>query len=231
MVILRLVTQMLEDRPDSELEKIADRCVDAILNRHLNPEFDLINEVLTHDMKLPDNAFDQFVYTGHALETLWMLLFEAIRRKDAELFIKTSRCFKRHLEVAWDDVYEGVFRCLVHVDDNIWKLDKVLWLQEEVLIGLLCIIEYSGAPWAQAWFNKLYRYVKEKFPLQRYGLPLWILGADRKVTFERNSDRVGNFHHPRHLMLNLISIERIINRKGAVSELFNEDLKLRMGSS
>jgi mannose/cellobiose epimerase-like protein (N-acyl-D-glucosamine 2-epimerase family) len=220
MVILRLVTQMLETKPDPELEKIVDRCIQAIMNKHRNPEFDLINEVLDHDMTLPDNAFAQFVYTGHAIETLWMVLYEAARKKDIALFKEASRCFKRHLEVAWDDVYGGAFRCLIHVDDNIWEVDKVLWLQEEILIGLLFIIEHSGAQWAIDWFDTMYSYVKEKYPLKQYGLPLWILGGDRKVTFERDSERVGNFHHPRHLMLNLLSLKRIIKRKGVVSDLF-----------
>ncbi len=67
MVIIRLVSQMLEYRSDPELEKIADECVDAIMNYHFNPEFSLINEVLNHGLSRPEGAFSQFVYTGHAI--------------------------------------------------------------------------------------------------------------------------------------------------------------------
>jgi len=56
--------------------------------------------------------------------------------------------------------------------------------------------------------------------LRQYGYSLWILGADRKVTFEKEYTRVGDFHHPRHLMLNFLSIERMIKRDGTVSDLF-----------
>ena len=117
-------------------------------------------------------------------------------------------------------VYGGAFRCLVHVDDNVWKVDKVLWLQEEVLIGTLFMIDHTGDQWARDWFSKMYTYVMDKFPLRQYGYPLWILSADRKVTFREKASRVGNFHHPRHLMLNLLALDRIIGRGNRISGLF-----------
>jgi mannose/cellobiose epimerase-like protein (N-acyl-D-glucosamine 2-epimerase family) len=213
MVFIRLVSQMLQYKSDPELEKIADRSIDAIMNYHFNPEYKLISEVLNHDLTRPEGPFSQFVYTGHAIETMWMILYEAERRNDQKLFDLVTERFKRHVKVAKDDVYGGVFRSLVHVDDNIWKVDKVLWAQEEVLIGSLFILEHTGAPWAKDMFEKQWKYVIDKYPLKQYGYPLWILGADRKVTFEKHYSRVGNFHHPRHLMLNILTLERIIERK------------------
>jgi N-acylglucosamine 2-epimerase len=66
----------------------------------------------------------------------------------------------------------------------------------------------------------MFDYVRANYPLKRYGFPLWITTSDRKVTFERHSTRVENFHHPRHLMLNLLSLERMIECGGKVSEVF-----------
>ena len=210
MVLLRLATQMLETQADEYIEGVAERCVEAILDRHYNPEFGLLNEVVNHDFSRPTNGLEQFCYTGHAIETLWMVMFEARRRQDPALYERTADMFRRHVEIAWDDVHGGFFRSLDNVDENLWKTDKVLWLQEEVLIGTLFMIERTNDPWARDWFEKTYRYVREKFPLEQYGYPLWILGADRKVTFVEEATRVGNFHHPRHLMLNLLAIERLM---------------------
>ena len=89
-----------------------------------------------------------------------------------------------------------------------------------MLLGSLFVIEHTGAKWAKDMFEKTWNYVIDKYPLKQYGFPIWILYADRKVTFERHYERVGNFHHPRHLMLNILSLERIIERKGRVSKLF-----------
>ncbi|MFH1742047.1 MAG: AGE family epimerase/isomerase [bacterium] len=220
MVLIRVATQMLRTKTDADLEQLAGRCVDAIMNYQYNPEFGLNNELINHDLSRPDNEYAQLVYTGHALETLWMVMDEAVRTRNKALFEETAERFRRHFEVAWDDVYGGVFRNLQHVDNNIWEVDKVLWAQEEVLIGALMIVEHSGLDWASGIFWKMYDYVMEHYPLKKHGYPLWNLAADRKATFEEQTTRVGNYHHPRHLMLNLLSLERMIERKGRTSGIF-----------
>ncbi|MCE5248839.1 AGE family epimerase/isomerase [bacterium] len=220
MVLVRLTTQMLTHKQDSDIEAVNKRCVEAITKYHFNPQFDLINEIVNHDMSRPDNEIAQLVYTGHAIETLWMVMSEAARSRNKELFFTAAEWFRRHVEVAWDDVYGGVFAGLKHVDNNEWTLDKVLWAQEEVLIGSLLIVEHTGEQWAKDIFRRMFTYVREKFPLKQYGFPIWILAADRKVTFVPHYNRVGNFHHPRHLMLNLLALDRMIKRGGKVSDLF-----------
>jgi mannose/cellobiose epimerase-like protein (N-acyl-D-glucosamine 2-epimerase family) len=220
MVLVRVATQMLEMRPDAELEKIAARSVDAVLNHHYNPAFRLNNELLNHDLSRPANEYAQLVYTGHGIETLWMMLDEVVRLKDKKLFDTFAERFRRHVEVAWDDVYGGVFRNLMNVDQNLWTLDKVLWAQEEVLIGSLFIYEKTGANWARQMFNQMFEYVQKTFPLKKYGSPIWMYAGNRKVEFEEfktRPKRIENYHHPRHLMLNLLSLERMIKRNGGVS--------------
>ncbi len=221
-VLLRLGTQMLEFKSDPEVETVNERCVDMILNRHYNPDYGLNQELLNHDFSRPGNEITQYVCTGHSIETLWMVLFEAVRLKDKALFNRTAESFRRHCEVAWDDVYGGVFYGLRHVDDNVWWVHKPGWCQMEALIGLLCIIEHTGDAWAKEYFNKLYPWVMAKFPLKQYGYPLWIDYADRKVTFDKGdgSRRAENFHHPRQLMLNFLSVERMIERGGMISGIF-----------
>ena len=220
MVLIRVVTQMLEMHQDAELEKIVARSVDVVLNHHFNPEFGLNNELLNHDLSRPRNEYEQLVYTGHGIEALWMLLFEAERMKNKELFNTFAERFRRHVEVAWDDVYGGVFRNLMNVNENRWTLDKVLWAQEEVLIGSLYIFEKTRADWAREMFDRTYEHVIKTYPLKKYGSPLWMYAGNRKVEFEEfktRPKRVENYHHPRHLMLNILSLDRMINRSGRTS--------------
>ena len=209
MVLLRLATQMLRYEPDPKLADLADRALDALMNRHYNAAFDLNNEFLNHDYTLPQNEYAQFVYTGHTIETMWMVMDEALRRKDASLFDVAAGRFRRHMEVAWDDVYGGLFRGVRNVDRNDWLLDKVLWEQEEAMIGCLLLIEHRGHAWEREMFDRLYRYVHDRYRLDRYGLPLWITAADRKVTFEPHYNRIENYHHPRFLMWSLLALQRI----------------------
>jgi N-acylglucosamine 2-epimerase len=217
MIFLRSLTQILEQGPDPEMEKLADRCLDAILNHHLNPKYKLFNELLNHDFSSPDNEFKYFAYTGHGIETCWMLMFEAARRKDRALFKQSTDIFKHHLEVAKDDVYGGYFRCLDHVENNTWKVDKVLWLQEEILIGSLFMAEQTGDPWAQAVFKETFDYVHAKF--DKPGDAFWTAGGDRYVD-DHIKTRAEHYHHPRHLMLNLMALNRMIEKKGKVISVF-----------
>lgn len=213
MTLIRAATQMLEMRSDRDIEAVADRCVDAVTKHHYNSEFGLINELINHDLSRPANEYAQLVYTGHCIENLWMLMLEAVRRRDENLFDKLVDWFKRHVEVAWDDVYGGVFRNLQNVNKNAWVVDKVLWAQEEVLIGSLLIVERRGFDWAVEMFRRTNTYVRAKYSLKQYGSPLWMYASDRKVSYEaflKLPKRVENFHHPRHLMLNLLSLERML---------------------
>ena len=210
MLLLRLTSQMLAARDDKQVKDIADRSLDAIFNHHYNSDYDLFNEVLQHDMSRPTNEYRDLSYTGHGIEVLWMVLYEAHRRGDKSLFGKATRLLRRNIEVAWDDVYGGLFRGLKNVDDNDWILDKALWVQEEALIGTLFVVEKTGHQWARDWFAKIFKFVQEKYPLKKHGYPLWDHWPDRKVTFVKHYNRIENFHHPRHLMLNLLSLERMM---------------------
>jgi len=211
MVILRLSSQLLRQKYDKKIEAVADRCLDAVLNYHYNPEYNLFNEVLCHDLTRPLNEYGSLSYTGHSIEILWMIMDEALRRKDNKLFDKASGLLKYHLGIAWDDEYGGFFRGLKNVDENIWILDKALWLQEEALIGTLIVAEQTGQKWAIDWFNRIFTYVHDKFVLKKHGYALWNPWTDRKGTFKKHYPRIENFHHPRHLMINLLTIKRMLD--------------------
>ena len=215
MVSIRALTPMLASapEPDPALQAIADRCVDAVVHRHFNPAYRLNNELLDHDLSRPQNEYARLVYTGHSIETLWMLLHEAMRRRDRALFDLLADRFRRHVEVAWDDVYGGVWRNLMDVEANRWTLDKVLWAQEEVLIGSLLVYEQTGAPWAYELFARALAYVEATFPLAAHGSPLWMYAGDRQVAYDEfltRPRRCEHYHHPRHLMLNLQMLDRLI---------------------
>lgn len=216
MVLLIGSTHMLMHREDPAIREISDRSIDAIMNHHLNSKYRLLNEGLNHDLSVPNNEFSQFAYMGHGIETLWMVMYEAVRRGDSRLFERSAAEFKHHVNVAHDAVYGGYFRSLDHVDNHTWKVDKVLWLQEEVLIGTMMMIEHTNDPWALNCFRETLHYVQEHFV--HPGYRFWSTGGDRKLEEYRMS-RAEHYHHPRHLMLNLLALERMIDRGGRPSGL------------
>jgi mannose/cellobiose epimerase-like protein (N-acyl-D-glucosamine 2-epimerase family) len=216
---IRVLTQVLKQLPDPGLETRLACAVDVVIHRFWNAERRLNNEVLTHDYQLPTDGSQNFFYLGHSIVTFWMIMMEAMRKRDRSLFDLAAERFRRHVEAAWDDVYGGLFRGIYL--DGTPVSDKRLWVLDEALIGTMIIIEHTDLEWPLSWFNRVYHCVEDKFSLKQYGFPLWILEADRKITFEPRTARKGNYHHPRQLMLNLLALERMSQRKGVASELWN----------
>jgi mannose/cellobiose epimerase-like protein (N-acyl-D-glucosamine 2-epimerase family) len=218
MLFLSLSTQMLKHEPDADLEKLAARCVDAIMNYHVNKNYGLTNEYINHDFSLPDNEYAQFSVIGHGLETLAFVMFEAARIKDSRLFHAAETVFKKHVDVAADALYGGYFHSLQHVDNYTWSLGKSLWCQQEVLNGTLFLIEHTGDEWAQRHFERTDKYIYEKFfnPDNKF----WHSGGDRKMS-DPNISLMEHYHHARQLMLGILSVERIINRGSKISGLFD----------
>lgn len=213
MVLIRTVSQMLDWRSNAELEALLDRSITAFLEHHYNPRFQLFNELICHDLSRPGNEYERLVYAGHAIETLWMILWEARRRSDTSLFDTVAAHFRRHCEVARDRVYGGLLRNFIDVDQNIWTLDKTLFPHQEALIGSLLMIEETGDPWALEFYTGLEAYTREHFPLRSLHSPLWQLVGDRQVTPPHDMIRVENYHQPRFLMLSLQAIQGMIERK------------------
>jgi mannose/cellobiose epimerase-like protein (N-acyl-D-glucosamine 2-epimerase family) len=223
MLFMWFGTNWLKSKPDAELEKIVDRCLTALLDHHLNPEFDLWNLVINHDLSRPSGeniAHARLAGCGHATEATWMIMYEAVRRKDKSLFDRAAAVFKRHVDVSRDDVYGGVFNDLEDVDENRWGLAKIFWAQAFVLIGSLQAVEHAGAPWARDMFTKQFEYVESRCRLDRWGFPLVIDSADRRVSALPKASRKDIYHHPRYLMLCLEALERMARRGGKTSGVF-----------
>lgn len=215
MIILRNSTQMLEQKHDDEIDDLAKRCVKAIMGHHLNPEYNLLNITLSHNLgRILQGKYSQETSFGLGVQSLWMVMFEALRKKDTQLFDEAKALFKRHVEVARDTVYGGYFWSMDHVNDQVFRLGKTLSIHDEVLIGALFLIEHTNDTWAEECFTATYQYINGKFINPRYAFA--IESGDRKM-LEHNRKGVGIYHHPRQLMLNLLAFERIIERKGKTS--------------
>ena len=157
MIFLRSATQFLELEADPDIQRLADRCVEAIMKYHFNPQYGLTNENIKHDLSRPDHDMAKFFYLGHGCETLWMVMAEAVCPKDAELFNRAAEVFKSSVEVATDAVEGGHFRPLDNVDTHTFKVDKVTWLQEEILIGTMMLMVHTQEDeWARERFAQTY---------------------------------------------------------------------------
>lgn len=219
MLILRLTTQMLAKHPDPEVEAIADRCIDMMMNYHYNPECGLVNEYLNPDLTRIKGGYGD-MSVGHGQEGMWMAMERALVKKDKKLFDTCAERLKFHIEVFWDDVYGGEFLELRSIENNRWDTRKALWLHDEICIGTMMAIEHSNPVWARRWYAQCFNFIRQKLDNRNYSCVGWEVFPDRWATFDPKYDRIENFHHPRHCMLDMQAIDRIRKRGGRVSGVF-----------
>ena len=218
MIMIRIASQMLEYGPDREVEEVVERCLEAIMDKHFNPRYGLMNEVLNHDFTRPDNGYERWSYLGHALETLWFVMEEGVRRGDRALFDTAAERFARHLEAAWDPVFGGVFRSLNDVDRHVWMLDKIYLFHPEALIGLVMLVEHTGSRWSREWYGRVYAYMRSVMDIRAHGYNPWYTVQDREGLPNPKDERIDNYHYPQHLMLNLQAIDRMIQKRNGAGK-------------
>jgi N-acylglucosamine 2-epimerase len=221
-----ICTQMLRRWPDDEMEAIAAHAVAAILQHHHNPETALNDEVLQADMSRSPEAAGLTVF-GHSIEALWMVLDDAVRRRDAAGVDLCAGRIHRHLEVGWDRVFGGLCHAVrVDAGDFQWPVEhpvgtdlefrlvgeyhymKTFWSLAEGLVAVLKVLEQRPATaWAGEYFHRIQATLDERLSVRSLGFPLYVLFAGRRMELARHATRQDNYHHPRMLMFALKSLE------------------------
>ncbi len=230
MVNLNIATQILKRWKDPGIEALAQKCVDAVINRHYNPDIGLNNEDLDFDFNRAAGQENKCLL-GHSIETLWMVMDEALRRNDLKLWDLCASRIRRHIEVGWDWVYGGLAQWVnVSQGDYVWPVErpvgtdlefhfrgehhymKTLWSLNEILVACLKVFERTGADWAARFFGMAQEVIDSKFSRKKFGQPGYMLFADRKMIQQPHVARQDNYHPLRQLMFNLTVLDRMLKK-------------------
>jgi N-acylglucosamine 2-epimerase len=224
MVLVWLLTQLLTLEEDPALAELQKSQVDFILHRFWNGEYGIANEYLRHDYsRLPETA--AHMYAGHALESLWIVMQEALRIKDRALFDAAQGRIRRLLEMCWDYVFAGwgsgdyfVFASSEHSQGPDFSV-KTMWAHCEVMVACMMVLEYTGEAWAKQWYERVREYTLRTMPVAEHGV--WRQAVDRRGNDKKragiSTKRKDNFHQARMMMLNLLSLDRMIRNQGRVT--------------
>jgi N-acylglucosamine 2-epimerase len=220
MVLVRLLTQLLDHLHDETLAELLDFHVDRLLTSFYNPQYRISNERLNHDYsRIPGE--EGWMFLGHSLEAQWMLMHYALQHQDQAVFNKARDNFRRYLEMGWDHVFDGWAGEDYHVfggRDHILGTDyatKTMWAHTEILIGCMLVFENTAEAWAGDWYGRTWEYVKKTFCR---GVGAWEQAVNRQgqpISREKwgiHPMRRGNYHQPRFLMMNILSLNRMLKR-------------------
>ncbi len=220
MIFIRLLAQLLKYQNDDRLEELMDFHVDKLMTNFYHPGYRISNEMLNHDYSRIKGE-EGLMFLGHSLETQWMVMQLALQKKDQVLFDKAKNNFRRFLEMGWDYNFDGWASENYHVfgsEDYILGTDystKTMWAHTEILVGCMMVFENTGEAWARDWYQRTWEYVIKTF---RLGAGAWEQAVNREgepISREKwgiNPMRRGNYHQPRFLMLNMLSLDRMIKR-------------------
>ncbi len=216
------LTQLLSYQPDERLEKLVGEHVDNIMNKFWNRQYGISNEQLQHDYSRLPSAETSMV-PGHSVETLWMVMFEALRIKDRGLFNEVKRRFRRLIEMNWDYVFEGfgesfnVFGTSGKSAGTDFEI-KSMWPLCEIMVGCMTVLEYSGDVWAKEWYERVRAFTLRTMTTD---CGVWRQAVDRFGKDKKRPTisiyRKGNFHQTRYMMLDMLSLERMIKNNGKLT--------------
>jgi N-acylglucosamine 2-epimerase len=224
MVLASILVDLLRVHDDPELARLQRRHIELITRRFWNPDYGITNEYLDHDFARIPGA-ESYMFAGHSLETLWVVLQDALRTKDRRLFDTVAARVRRLLEMCWDYVFEGwgdgdyfVFNTPKHHQGPDYSV-KTMWAQCEAMVACLIVLEHTGHAWAKEWYDRVRAFALKTMPVAPHGV--WRQAVDR---FGKDVKRVGvsekrkdNFHQARMLMLNLLSLDRMIANQGKLT--------------
>ena len=203
--VLLAVSDYLCVRPhDLELTEMAETCLSAVLEKHIEPSTGLIVEAMAPDGTPYTGRQRDLVKPGAAAETCTAIMMEADRRRDRNLRARAAEMLRANLEAGWDSERGGVFyeidRSGRPVEDR-----KDAWTQAEFMRGLVT----AGVTEADSWINDAYARI-HSWAFGRYADEpdgLWRLSVTRDgIPIEnRTLDMV---HHPRMLLSILETVER-----------------------
>ena len=202
---LSVLTPLARYTNDFSIEMMARMCVRNILERHYRPELGIAFEHLDDQFQpfRPDPNDNHRAISGwHSIQAAWMCMEEALRVNDKAMFMTAMEMGRLALEKCWVDGDHGG---LVSISNPQAKpvepeSDAPSGAMDDALIFTLLAIEHTHAPWAIHWFDKVFTHGYTK--------------PDRWK-------RPGLLHHPRRLFFCIDILDRMISRKGRVSDFID----------
>jgi N-acylglucosamine 2-epimerase len=196
-------------RPDIQQHGL--QLAHEILVHFYVPDKDAILEFVAIDGSPVDSPEGRACVPGHAIEAMWFLLSIFEQTNDTERMKMCCRLIRRHLQLAWDDVYGGL-RLALDIDGQeppFWKNPegKPWWVQVEALVATAYVYAITGESWCLEWHRKVQQYAFSHYPVATGEWTQWLDRAGNKTQSSALAVK-DPFHLPRGLIYLIDLFER-----------------------
>lgn len=206
VMIMLNVCQHMRRIDDSPLyDEIITGCIDQIVNGFVKEDEKVLLETVGPNNERIHSPEGRLINPGHALETSWFIMQEALYRKDDALMRKMIQVAEWSLNRGWDPEMGGIFYFQDVEGKPVLSLEwdmKLLWVHCEAMIAMLYAYGYTGEKKYFDWFEKLKAYIYKYYPDE--GHPEWFGHLHRDgspINYIKGSDWKGPFHNVRAFML------------------------------
>jgi N-acylglucosamine 2-epimerase len=219
-MILLATTQELRQAASSPLcDRVAAEAVEEITGLFLKRDERALHEVVGPQGQRLDSPEGRLVNPGHAIESAWFLLHEAMAREGAgedgrAIQEDALDILRWSLAWGWDREHGGLLY-FVDIENKPpeqleWDM-KLWWPHTEALYATLLAYHLTGEAEFAAWFERLHAYAWSHFADPEHGEWFGYLHRDGSVALPvKGSLWKGAFHLPRALWLCWSLLERMV---------------------
>ena len=198
-------------------DKAIEEFIDIILTKFVKREHRALLESVAPDGSIIDTPEGREINPGHAIETSWFIMNEAMIRHDAELLGSACEILEWSFERGWDEQYGGL---LSFVDlkglppaKMEWDM-KYWWPHNELLYASILAHYLTGQKKFEDMFEKAQAYTFSKFPDRKYGEWFGYLHRDGSVAMNVKGNMFkAAFHIPRQLLYTWQLLKRMEQRE------------------
>lgn len=215
MIIIDLCKTMRLVDDSHDYDKIILDSCNKVVNEFYKPELHCLLENITSEGEYDNSRPEgRLINPGHATESAWFILDEAINKGYGDLTEKALKILDDSLEMGWDKEYGGLFYFLDSEGKQPFNLEwdmKLWWPHNEALIALLMAKIHTNDKKYDIWFEKVYNWSMEYFLDKEYGEWFGYLHRDGSLSQTvKGSIWKGTFHVPRFYMKSLEILNKSI---------------------
>ncbi|MFO7974841.1 MAG: AGE family epimerase/isomerase [Candidatus Hydrogenedentota bacterium] len=214
MIFSVVYDELAEETGREDVSQAAWKHHRLVMDTFLRKDRGIVLEWLATDGTELEPPQGTVIVPGHAIESMWFQMHIARKNNDVETLDRACAAIKRHLELGWDDEYEGLLLAVDADgrDDVGWNFHeaKVWWPHTEALYACLLAYEHTRDDAFLAWHDRVHEYSYNLFPDPNHG--------EWRQRFDRQSRPITEvvalpvkdpFHLPRALIYCIDVLERL----------------------
>ena len=159
MILISVLQNLRTCHPEGDYQNRIDIQIDEIFKLFIHPEKKVLLETVGPNGEFIDTPSGRTVNPGHAIETAWFIMTEAIERKDKGLLDRILPVLDWHLEAGWDKKHGGLLSfidCEGHQPEQMeWDM-KFWWPHTEAIYACLLAWHLTGEDRYKEWFQKIH---------------------------------------------------------------------------